>query len=69
MIDESEYWEFGDEVLCKVRFDEFEKEMDEMAKKLSQLDGQYGLSGDSVQKRLDELLHTRGLEDILRALE
>lgn len=68
LIDESEYWEFGDEVLCKDRFDEFEKAMDEMAMKLSQLDGQHGLSGDSVRKRIDDLLHTRGIEDILRAL-
>jgi hypothetical protein len=55
--------------LCKERFDQYGIVMDEMAMKLSQLHGQHGLSGDSVQKRLDELLHTRGLEDIVRALE
>jgi hypothetical protein len=69
VLDESEYWETGDVVLCKMRFDEYGEAMDEMVVKLSQLHGQHGLSGDSVQKRLDELLRTRGLEDIVRALE
>jgi hypothetical protein len=67
--DESEYWETGDIILCKERFDQYEIVMDEMAEKLSQLDGKHGLSGDSVQNRLDDLIHTRGLEDILRALK
>jgi len=69
LIDESSYWDTGDASICKYHFDEFEKAMDEMAAKLSKLDGQYELGGDSVQKRLDELLHTRGFEVILRTLE
>lgn len=69
LIDESEYWETGDEALCNFHFVEFTRQMNEIAEKLSKLDGQQGLSGDSVLMRLDELLHTRRIQDILKALE
>jgi len=69
LIDESEYWETGDEDLCCMIFDEYRIAMDEMAMKLSELDGRYDLAGDSVRRLLDELLRTRGIEDILRVLK
>jgi hypothetical protein len=69
LIDESDYWETGDLQICRYHFDEFGKSMDEMAHKLAALDGQYGLSGASVQKRIEDLLHSRGLMEILKALQ
>jgi len=69
MIDESEYWETGDETLCKDRFDYFTEWMDNMAVKLGELDGQYGLTGESIRARMDNLLLTKGIGEILRVLE
>lgn len=69
LLDESEYWATGDEGICQYYFDEYGKAMDEMATKLVQLDGKIGLSGESVQRRIDELLRIRGIEEILRVLK
>lgn len=69
LLDESEYWATGDAGICQYYFDEYGKAMDDMATKLSQLDGQVGLTGESVQKRLDELLQQMSLREILKALE
>ena len=69
LIDESESWETGDEALCMVRFDYFTIQMDEMAIRLSALDGQYGLTGESIRTRMDNLLLSHGINKILKALE
>jgi len=69
LIDESEYGETGDEALCKERFDYFTAQMEVMTMKLSVLDGNYSLTGESIRARMDNLLLSHGLIEILRALE
>ncbi len=68
IVDESEYWETGDEQLCSDRFDWFTQYMDMESQKLDQLDGRTGESGSTFSERVRHIVSERGWDDLLRVL-
>ncbi len=68
VIDESEYWETGDADLCHIQFDFFAESMNEYTRKLDKLDGRVGETGETFSTRIEELLRTKGWDEILKAL-
>lgn len=67
LIDESEYWETNDPAICKKRFEDYTKWMDDYSRKLDKLDGRVGETGETFSDRIEALLLSKGWEDILKA--
>jgi hypothetical protein len=69
LVDESEYWETGNEEKCRDWFVMFDAWMCNMSSDLGQLDGRGYETGETFQRRVEDLLHHgKSIEDILNVM-
>lgn len=69
LLDESEYWESGNEEKCRDWFTMFSVWMNNMSADLGQLDGRGYESGQNVQERVEDLLRNgKSIDDILKVM-
>jgi hypothetical protein len=69
LVDESEYWETGNEEKCKDWFIMFEAWMQNMSSDLGKLDGRGYESGEHFQERVEDLIRNgKSIDDILNVM-
>jgi hypothetical protein len=69
LVDESEYWETGNEEKCRDWFVMFECAMNNMSADLGKLDGRGYENGESFVSRVEDLLRNgKSVRDILRVM-
>ena len=69
LLDESEYWETGNEEKCRDWFVMFSVWMNNMSEDLGKLDGRGHETGEKIQERIEELLRNgKSIDDVLKVM-